>query len=126
MEYVEGQTLRDRTQPFTLKQVVEIGIQVAEGLAAAHEKGIVHRDIKTENLMLRKDVVEAAAAGKFHLYPVRTIDQGAEILTGVPAGEKTQGGTYAPGTINYLVDQKLLELAQKMKAFEGEGEKKNV
>jgi len=42
--------------------------------------------------MLRKDVVEAAAAGKFHIYPVRTIDQGAEILTGVPRGEEPGGG----------------------------------
>jgi len=76
------------------------------------------------DLMLRKDVVEAVAAGKFHIYPVQTINQGIEILTGVPAGEKTKEGTYPPETVNYLVDQKLLELAKKMKAFEAEEEKK--
>ncbi len=63
MEFVEGQTLRDKTRsvgaihesPLQMKQAIEIGIQLADGLAAAHEKGIVHRDIKPENIMLQKD-----------------------------------------------------------------------
>ena len=55
MEYVEGQTLHDRGLNLPLKQSIEIGIQLADGLAAAHEKGIVHRDIKSENIMLQKD-----------------------------------------------------------------------
>jgi eukaryotic-like serine/threonine-protein kinase len=55
MEYVEGRTLKDKKDSLSEKQILEIGIQVAEGLAAAHEKGIVHRDIKPENIMVRKD-----------------------------------------------------------------------
>lgn len=55
MEYVEGQTLHDKGLNLPLKQSIEIGIQLADGLAAAHEKGIVHRDIKSENIMLQKD-----------------------------------------------------------------------
>ncbi|MEX0736776.1 MAG: protein kinase [Bacteroidota bacterium] len=55
MEFVEGQTLHDRRLNLPLKQAIEIGIQLADGLAAAHEKGIVHRDIKSENIMLQKD-----------------------------------------------------------------------
>ncbi len=55
MEFVEGKTLKDKKDSLTEKQILEIGIQVAEGLAAAHEKGIVHRDIKPENIMVRKD-----------------------------------------------------------------------
>jgi len=55
MEYVEGKTLKDKKGSISEKQILEIGIQVAEGLAAAHEKGIVHRDIKPENIMVRKD-----------------------------------------------------------------------
>jgi eukaryotic-like serine/threonine-protein kinase len=55
MEYVDGQTLRERMRNITFKQAIEIGIQLADGLAAAHEKGIVHRDIKPENIMVRKD-----------------------------------------------------------------------
>jgi serine/threonine-protein kinase len=55
MELVEGQTLHERGMNTPLKQAIEIGIQLADGLAAAHEKGIVHRDIKPENIMLQKD-----------------------------------------------------------------------
>ncbi len=55
MEFVDGQTLRQKKDSMSFKQAVDIGIQVADGLAAAHEKGIVHRDIKPENIMIRKD-----------------------------------------------------------------------
>ena len=55
MEFVDGQTLREKRGSISFKQAIDIGIQVADGLAAAHEKGIVHRDIKPENIMIRKD-----------------------------------------------------------------------
>ncbi len=55
MEFVDGQTLRDKKGTISFKQAIDIGIQIADGLAAAHEKGIVHRDIKPENIMVRKD-----------------------------------------------------------------------
>jgi serine/threonine-protein kinase len=55
MEFVDGQTLRERKDALSFKQSLEIATQIADGLAAAHEKGIVHRDIKPENIMLRKD-----------------------------------------------------------------------
>jgi serine/threonine protein kinase/tetratricopeptide (TPR) repeat protein len=54
MEYVEGSTLKQTIEKETLsiKKVLDIGIQICEGLALAHEKGIVHRDIKSDNIML--------------------------------------------------------------------------
>ncbi len=60
MEFIDGQTLKDLISSTSggalpLKRAMDIGIQMAEGLAAAHEKGIVHRDIKPENVMIRKD-----------------------------------------------------------------------
>jgi len=55
MEFVDGQTLRGKRGTISFKQAIDIGIQIADGLAAAHEKGIVHRDIKPENIMVRRD-----------------------------------------------------------------------
>src|SRR5689334_1280703 len=55
MEFIDGQTLRAKMGALSPKQSIDIGIQIADGLAAAHEKGIVHRDIKPENIMVRKD-----------------------------------------------------------------------
>ena len=55
MEFVDGQTLGEKKGTISSRQATEIGIQIAEGLAAAHEKGIVHRDIKPDNIMIRKD-----------------------------------------------------------------------
>ena len=55
MEFVDGQMLQEKKQNLSLKQALEIAVQIADGLAAAHEKGIVHRDIKPENIMIRKD-----------------------------------------------------------------------
>ena len=55
MEFVDGQTLREKQGNVSFKQAIDIGIQIADGLAAAHDKGITHRDIKPENIMVRKD-----------------------------------------------------------------------
>ena len=50
------------------------------------------QNVKT--LMLREDIVDAVREGKFHIYPVRTIDEGIELLTGVPAGERGEDGMF--------------------------------
>ncbi len=55
MELVEGQMLSEKKSSISFKQAIDIGIQLAEGLSVAHEKGIVHRDIKPDNIMIRKD-----------------------------------------------------------------------
>ncbi len=55
MEFIDGVTLRNNKQNLSEKRILDVANQIAEGLAAAHEKGIVHRDIKPENIMIRKD-----------------------------------------------------------------------
>ena len=57
MEYIEGQTLRQRLQaaPLTLREVLDLAIQIAAGVEAAHALGIVHRDLKPENVIVRQD-----------------------------------------------------------------------
>jgi len=87
----------------------------AKGLTGTQGVMIPHQNV--EDLMLRSEVVEAAKKGEFRVYPVKTIDEGIEILTGAKAGKRKKDGTFEEGTANYLVDQKLEELARKSKEF---------
>ena len=86
------------------------------------KQGVMVPHLNVDDLMLRKDVVEAVKERKFHIYPVKTIDQGIEILTGVEAGEKLEDGRFKEGAVNDLVDKKLRELGMKIKEYEGRGE----
>jgi lon-related putative ATP-dependent protease len=92
----------------------------AKGLTG--KQGVMIPHLNIDDLMLRKDVVAAVKEGKFRIYPVQTIDQGIEILTGVEAGERLEDGRFKEGTVNDLVDKKLRELGTKIKEFEGGGE----
>jgi lon-related putative ATP-dependent protease len=92
----------------------------AKGLTG--KQGVMIPHLNIDDLMLRKDVVEAVKEQKFRIYPVKTIDQGIEILTGVEAGEKLENGLFKEETVNGLVDKKLRELGLKIKEFEGGGE----
>jgi lon-related putative ATP-dependent protease len=78
------------------------------------EQGVLIPQSNVRNLMLRQDVVTAVAAGKFHIYPVTHIDQGIEILTGMPAGEADEAGNYPPDTINGRVHERLKKMAEKL------------
>jgi lon-related putative ATP-dependent protease len=71
-----------------------------------------------EDLMLREDVIETVAAGKFHILPVDTIEHGIEILTGVKAGARGVDGKFEPGTVLRLADDRLREMANTLKEFE--------
>ena len=71
-----------------------------------------------QNLMLKEELLEAGKAGKFAIYPARTIDEGIEVLTGVPAGERQPDGSYQEGTVNYLVNRRLLEMAEMAQEFQ--------
>jgi len=79
------------------------------------EQGVLIPKSNAQNLMLREDIVEAVRAKKFHIWAVSTIDEGIEILTGVPAGERGRDGKFPEGTINYFVDQRLREFAECLK-----------
>lgn len=85
------------------------------GLDGRHGVIIPYQNIK--NLVLNDEVLEAVKEKKFSIYAVKTIDEGIEILTGIKAGEKKKDGTYSPGTINYLVYEKLKKYAQTAAGF---------
>lgn len=73
------------------------------------QQGVMIPYQNIDDLTLNDEVIEAIQQGKFHIYPVKTIDQGIEILTGVPAGERQSDGTYPQNTVHNLVSQKLKE-----------------
>lgn len=75
------------------------------------EQGVMIPHQNVSNLMLCDEVVGAVEKGLFHIYSVETIDQGIEILTGVPAGVEDESGAYPEGTIHDLVNKRLVELA---------------
>lgn len=80
-------------------------------------QGVVIPWSNIKNLMLKEEVVEAVKNGTFHIYPVKNIDEGIEILTGVKAGKKLADGTYEEGSINDLVQKRLIEMAEKVKKY---------
>lgn len=71
------------------------------------EQGVIIPKQNVSDLVLDEEVVEAVKNKQFNIYAVDNIDQGIEILTGIPAGEKDKNGKYPEGSINYLVEQKL-------------------
>ena len=86
------------------------------------KQGVMIPYPNVKDLMLRDEVIDAVRDGKFHIWAVKTIDQGIEILTGMKAGERKKDGKYPVKTINKLVDDKLKELADTLAAF-GKDEK---
>lgn len=81
------------------------------------DQGVLVPASNREHLMLRPDVVEAAEKGEFHVYPVETVDQGIELLTGVDAGERNEQGAFPSHTINGQVEERLREFADRRRQF---------
>jgi predicted ATP-dependent protease len=81
-------------------------------------QGVMMPESNVEDLMLREDILEAVAAGKFHVWPVAQIEQGIEILTQTAAGGKDRDGKFEPGTVFALMDDRLRNMAKTMKEFE--------
>ena len=100
-----------------VNEKIEGFFDVCQARGLNGEQGVLIPVANIDNLMLRQDVVEAARAGQFHIYPVRTVDEGIELLTGVPAGESDEAGDYPPDSINGRVVARLVQLAEKQRDF---------
>jgi len=85
----------------------------ARGLTG--EQGVMIPAVNVPNLMLAEEVITAVSNKKFHIYPIATIDEGIELLTGVPAGERADDGSYPEGTVHQAVLARLKALAEKPK-----------
>ena len=103
-----------------VNQKIEGMFDVCRLAGLTGHQGVMIPNQNVKNLMLREDLVEAIKQERFHIYAVKSVDEGIEILTGKPAGNREAGGDYAPGTVNHLVDQRLRELGQSMRGYYGE------
>jgi lon-related putative ATP-dependent protease len=82
----------------------------ARGLTGT--QGVLIPESNVQHLMLRADVIEACAAGRFAVWPIRTVDEAIALLTGVPAGERGPDGAFPSGTVNARVESRLREFAR--------------
>jgi lon-related putative ATP-dependent protease len=89
----------------------------ARGLDGTHGAMVPASNVK--HLMLREDVAEATAKGQFHVYPIATIDEGIEVLTGVPAGVRGPDGRFPEGSINARVEARLDAMAAAARKHAG-------
>ncbi len=78
-------------------------------------QGVMIPRANLRNLMLRSDVVDAVKTEKFRIYAVGTIDEGIEVLTGIPAGARDNNGQYPEGSVNARVEQKLKDFTERQK-----------
>jgi ATP-dependent Lon protease len=104
-----------------VNEKIEGFFDVCKAKSLTGKQGVMIPHLNLGDLMLRKDVVQAVKEGKFHVYPVKSIDQGIEILTGVEGGERLEDGRFKEGSVNDLVDKKIRELGMKIKEYEGGG-----
>lgn len=94
----------------------------ARGLTG--EQGVIIPQSNVKHLMLRRDVVEACAQGRFHVWPVSGVDEAIELLTGTPAGIPDERGVVPEGSVNYRVAARLIEFSSLRQAYATRSEQK--
>ncbi len=100
-----------------VNQKIEGFFEVCKAKGFTGKQGVIIPESNVQNLMLKEEVVESVKKGEFHIYPVQNIDQGIEILTGAKAGEKKATGEFEKETINYKVDKRLKQIAEKLREY---------
>jgi predicted ATP-dependent protease len=100
-----------------VNEKIEGFFDVCDARGLSGTQGVLIPESNAQHLMLRADVVQACAAGRFAVYPVRTIDQGIQLLTGRAAGERDADRLYPEGTVNRLVEDRLAGFAKARQAF---------
>jgi len=100
-----------------VNEKIEGFFEICKAKGSLDGQGVLIPASNVQNLMLKEEVVDAVSKGKFHIYPIKTIDEGIEALTGVEAGKRLSDGAFEPGSINDRVDKKLKEMAEKLKEF---------
>lgn len=100
-----------------VNQKIEGFFDICSSRGLSGEQAVIIPSTNIDNLMLRKDVVDAAARSEFQVFAVEDVDQAIELLTGVDAGERDQDGAFPPDSVNGRVEQRLIELAVRRREF---------
>ena len=95
-----------------VNEKIEGYFQICKMRGLTGEHGVMIPVQNGDNLQLSDEIVSAVKKGLFHVYAVSTIEEGIEVLTGVPAGKKDKNGRFPAGTVNYLVYEKLKKYAK--------------
>jgi lon-related putative ATP-dependent protease len=107
-----------------VNEKIEGFFSVCKNRGLTGDQGVIIPQLNVKNLMLKKEVVDAVQAHQFHIYSVATVNEALEILTGLPAGERKEDGSYPEGTVSFLVDKRLKEMSKKLKSDDRGEEKK--
>jgi len=105
-----------------VNEKIEGFFKVCQAKGLTGEQGVLIPAQNVDNLMLSDEVVEAVKEGKFHIYPVSTVEEGIETLTGVPAGTLQEDGTYPEGTVFARVAERLERIREALKEEKEKGE----
>jgi len=100
-----------------VNEKIEGYYEVCKAKGLTGEQGVLIPESNIQNLMLKEEVVDAIREGKFHIYAVKTVDEGIEVLTGMKAGSRLPDGSFEEGTINYKVNKRLKEMAERLKEY---------
>ncbi|WP_420643687.1 Lon protease family protein [Candidatus Leptofilum sp.] len=100
-----------------VNEKIEGFFDICQARGFTGEQGVLIPAANVPHLMLHQDVVAAAQAGKFHIYPISHIDEGLALLTGMPTGERDEAGNYPTGSLNARIIDRITELAEKARTF---------
>jgi lon-related putative ATP-dependent protease len=100
-----------------VNEKIEGFFDICKSRGLTGDQGVLIPASNVKHLMLRQDVIDAVADGKFAIYPVSHVDEGIELLTGMPAGEPDEAGRYPEDSINGLVQRRLEEMAEQRAEF---------
>jgi predicted ATP-dependent protease len=110
---------RGEVQPIGgVNEKIEGYFEVCKARGLNGKQGVLIPQNNVRNLMLKNEVIDAVKAGRFHIYPVKTIEEGIEILTGIPAGKQLEDGGFEKDSLYDRVDRRLREMAETARRFQ--------
>jgi ATP-dependent Lon protease len=101
-----------------VNQKIEGFFDVCKSRGLNGKQGVIIPQQNIVELMLRHDIIDAVNRGKFHIYGIKHVDEGIEILTGIRAGKRLKDGTYEKGSVHFLADRRLSEYAKRWNELE--------